>query len=270
MTSRKTVLLATTLLFAAGTAFAQDVAREDTVIFDLDRTIKDPANFNWFTPGTKRMHGAHQAMWEPLFILNYGTGELDPWLATGFEGNADSTEFTITLREGVEWSDGETMNADDLIFTVEMALGNEEISSREAATIRAQVASVEKVDDLTVRFALSAPNPRFVVENFGVRIFGSFLVMPEHVWAGEDPATFANGTPIGTGPYILTSAATNRAIWDRNDDWLVAMSCARLSSPPVSSQISRCGSGKSMKPVLAPHQSSFRSQIARFVAAEVR
>ena len=59
-------------------ALAQDVAREDTVIFDLDRTIKDPENFNWFTPGTKRMHGAHQTMWEPLFILNYATGNLDP------------------------------------------------------------------------------------------------------------------------------------------------------------------------------------------------
>ncbi len=29
---------------------AQDVGREDTVIFDLDRTIKNPSNFNWFTP----------------------------------------------------------------------------------------------------------------------------------------------------------------------------------------------------------------------------
>lgn len=208
------------LVLAGGTAFAQDVAREDTVIFDLDRTIQDPENFNWFTPGTKRMHGAHQAMWEPLFILNYGTGDLDPWLATGFEANDDSTVFTVTLREGVEWSDGEAFNADDVIFTVEMAIGNEEISSREASTIRAQVASVEKVDDLTVRFTLNAPNPRFMVENFGVRIFGSFLIMPEHVWsAAENPATFAFYPPIGTGPYTYTSGATNRMIWDRNDDW---------------------------------------------------
>ncbi len=213
------VLSAMVLAATSGAALAQDVAREDTVIFDLDRTIKDPDNFNWFTPGTKRMHGAHQTMWEPLFILNYGTGEVYPWLATGFEQNADSTEFTISLRDGVEWSDGEAFNADDVIFTVSMALDNEEISSREAATIRAQVASVEKVDDLTVKFALNASNPRFIVENFGVRIFGSFLIMPEHIWNGQDPATFAFNPPIGTGPYTFTSSATNRAIWDRNDDW---------------------------------------------------
>jgi peptide/nickel transport system substrate-binding protein len=220
MLTRRTLLASTMLLTAMGPAIAQDVAREDTVIFDLDRTIKDPENFNWFTAGTKREHGAHQAMWEPLFILNYTTGKLDPWLATGIEPNDDFSEWTMTLREGVEWSDGEAFNADDVVFTVEMVLGNDELSEREAATLRAQVASVEKIDDLTVKFTLNEPNPRFPTENFGVRIFGSFLVMPEHVWSqAENPATFAFFPPIGTGPYTYASGATNRMIWDRNDDW---------------------------------------------------
>ena len=220
--TRKTLLLAsvTALALAGGAALAQDVAREDTVIFDLDRTIQDPENFNWFTAGTKREHGAHQAMWEPLFILNYTTGALDPWLATGITPNDDFSEWTMTLREGVEWSDGEAFNADDVVFTVNMVQGNEELSAREAAVIRAQVAGVEKIDDLTVKFTLTEPNPRFPTENFGVRIFGSFLIMPEHVWsAAENPATFAFYPPIGTGPYTYTSGATNRMIWDRNDDW---------------------------------------------------
>lgn len=214
-------MTASALALAAfgGVALAQDVGREDTVIFDLDRTIQDPENFNWMTPGTKRMHGAHQTMWEPLFILNYGTGDLDPWLATEATSDEAGGVWTISLREGVEWSDGETFDADDVVFTVNLALTNDEISSREASTIRAQVASVEKVDDLTVRFTLNNPNPRFVVENFGVRIFGSFLIMPEHIWNGQDAATFAFNPPIGTGPYTFTSATSNRAIWDRNDDW---------------------------------------------------
>ena len=209
MTFKSAVMLASSLvLAAAGGVIAQDVAREDTVIFDLDRTIKDPGNFNWFTPGTKRMHGAHQAMWEPLYILNYGTGDLDPWLATGYSQNDDSTEFTIVLRDGVAWSDGEAFDADDVVFTVNMVLNNEEITSREAATVRAQVAGVEAIDGLKVKFSLKASNPRFIVENFGVRIFGSFLIMPEHIWSGVDAATFANSEPVGTGPYTFTSAAT--------------------------------------------------------------
>ena len=219
MKFKSTLLAASAVALVASGALAQSVARENTVIFDLDRTIQDPENFNWMTPGTKRMHGAHQTMWEPLFILNYGTGAVDPWLATGFEANDNSSEFTITLRDGVEWSDGEAFNADDVVFTTNLALTNDEISSREASTIKAQVASVEKIDDLTVKFTLNNPNPRFIVENFGVRIFGSFLIMPEHIWNGQDAATFAFYPPIGTGPYTYTSGATNRMIWDRNDDW---------------------------------------------------
>lgn len=210
---------AAALLLAAGPSVAQSVDRADTVIFDLDRTIPDPENFNWFTPGVKRLHGAHQSMWEPLFILNYTTGELDPWLATGIEPNDDFSEWTMSLREGVTWSDGEAFNADDVVFSVELAVGNEDLTSREAAVVRGQVASVAKVDDLTVTFTLNGPNPRFPATAFGNQIFGSFLIMPEHVWAGEDAATFAFYPPIGTGPYTFTSATTSRAIWDRNDDW---------------------------------------------------
>ena len=62
LTKSVAMVSALALAATAGVAIAQDVAREDTVIFDLDRTIKDPDNFNWLTPGTKRMHGAHQTM----------------------------------------------------------------------------------------------------------------------------------------------------------------------------------------------------------------
>ena len=216
-TTLKKTLIAGLVTSFVGAAAAVD--REDMVIFDLDRTIKDPTNFNWMTPGTKRLHGAHQAMWEPLFILSYGTGELQPWLGTSFEPNASFDRWTLTLRKGVEWSDGEAFDADDVTFTIDMVLNNEEISAREAATIRAQVASVEKLGSHSVQFNLKQPNPRFAVENFGVRIFGSFLIMPEHKWSGQDAATFAFNPPIGTGPYTLNSADTNRAVWDLNENW---------------------------------------------------
>ena len=68
------VLLLGVLVVSVG---AQDVAREDTVIFDIDASaIPNPQNFNPLIPGTNRNQGAHQAMWEPLFILNYETGEI--------------------------------------------------------------------------------------------------------------------------------------------------------------------------------------------------
>lgn len=87
----------------------------------------------------------------------------------------------MTLRDGVTWSCGKALDADDVVFSVEMAMGNEELIAREAATVRGQVASVEVVDALTVRFMLTQTNPHFMVENLGTRIFGSFLVLPEHI-----------------------------------------------------------------------------------------
>lgn len=204
---------------------AQDVAREDTVIFDIDSSnIANPTNFNWMVPGTLRNHGAHQAMWEPLFILNYETGEIEPWLATSFDANETLDVWTLNLREGIKWSDGEAFNADDVMFTIQMLLDDETATLGEAANMQQWVESIEKIDDLTVQFNLKEPNPRFQLDYFSVRIWGGLSIMPEHVWAGQDPFTFTfydeeQGWPIGTGPYTLTSAETDRMVWDRNDDW---------------------------------------------------
>ena len=197
------------LAASSGAALAQEVAREDTVIFDLDRTIKDPK----ISTGLRRYQA--DARCPPDNVGAAVHPELCDRQYRPMAGDRVRAErrihrITISLREGVEWSDGEAFNAHDVVFTVNMAMTNEEISSRKASTIRSQVASVEKVDDLTVKFTLNSANPRFIVENFGVRIFGSFLIMPEHIWSGEDAATFTFSSPIGTGPYTFTSATTSR------------------------------------------------------------
>jgi len=220
------VVLAALLAVFSLSALAQDVAREDTLIFDFDRTVTDPENYNPFTPAgsTNRGNGAHQAMWEPLFILNYETGEIDPWLGVEMTSNDTLDTWTLTLREGVTWSDGEAFNADDVVFTVNMLLDDESRTLLDAANMQQWVDSVEAVDDLTVQFNLTAPNPRFQLDFFSVRVTNSVLIMPEHVWAGQDPQTFTfydeeQGWPIGTGPYTLSSSDTTRFVWDRNDAW---------------------------------------------------
>jgi peptide/nickel transport system substrate-binding protein len=221
------ILVVLLLTVVSATVIAQDdVAREDTVIFDYDRTIADPENFNPFTADGRnnRGNGAHQAMWEPLFILNYTTGEIDPWLGLSMESNDTLDVWTLTLREGVTWSDGEAFNADDVVYTVEMLASEAGSTLPGSEGIGGVVDSVEKVDDLTVQFNLQGPNPRFQLDFFSVRSTNSVLIMPEHIWAGEDPTTFTfyaedGSMPIGTGPYTLTSAETNRWVWDRNDDW---------------------------------------------------
>jgi peptide/nickel transport system substrate-binding protein len=201
-----------------------NASREETVIWDIDGgRVADPELWNPYVPGNRRDHGYHQTILEPLFILNYQTGEFIPWLGTAFTPNETNDVWTLTLREGVEWSDGEALNADDVVFTIQMLLDNAP-ELGDSASMQDWVASVEKVDDLTVQFNLTRPNPRFQLDYFSVRIWGGINILPEHIWADQDPLTFKNydpaqGWPVGTGPYTLASVGPTEFVYVRNDNW---------------------------------------------------
>jgi peptide/nickel transport system substrate-binding protein len=213
------------LFVMLGLGFAQETPRSETVIFDIDGgNVTAPTNFNWMVPGTARNQGMHQAVWEPLFILNYETGKIMPYLGTEFTSNEGLDVWTLKLRDGVKWSDGEAYNADDIVFTVNMLLNDETASLGGAADMQQWVTSVEKVDDLTVVFNLKAPNPRFQLDYWSVRIWGGIIILPEHIWKDQDPFTFTfydpeKGWPLGTGAYKLTSASETRFTYERDDNW---------------------------------------------------
>ena len=231
----KFLALMTVVILALGvvafSVVAQDApTREETVYFEIDGgRVVDPELWNPLVPGSRRDHGLHQAMMEPLFILNYETGEFTPWLATAFTANETLDVWTLTLRDGVEWSDGEAFNADDVVFTIEMRLDPDNAGLADAASMQTWVESVEKIDDLTVQFNLKEPNPRFQLDYFSVRIWGSVNILPEHIWAGQDPFTFKNydpeqGWPVFTGPYTLTATGETEVVYDLNEDWWGAKS----------------------------------------------
>ena len=167
------------------------------------------------------------ALWEPLFFFSafapLGQQEI-PWLATGYEYNEDFTEATINLREGVTWSDGEAFNADDVVFTINMLLENAPLLTRSPA-VKAAVASVEAVDDLTVHFTFNGPRPRFVFELLMSKFDTGIYWVPEHVFKDvEDVASFAyydpeKGWPLATGPYEIVAWNTTQKFIDRRDSW---------------------------------------------------
>lgn len=221
-------LLATLVAVVGFTAMAQeDVAREDTVIFDIDGPAGAIAafdNMNWMLPDNRRNAGLHQSVTEPLFILNYESGEIMPWLAESMSSNDTLDVWTLNLREGAKWADGEAFDANDVLFTINLLLGDETQSLSEAGNVQQWITSVEAIDDYTVEFTLTAPNPRFQLDFFSVRIWGGINMMPEHVWADKDPFTFKNfdleaGYPLGTGPYRLVAANETEWVYDLNPDW---------------------------------------------------
>jgi peptide/nickel transport system substrate-binding protein len=163
-------------------------------------------------------------MWEPLFILNYETGKIQPWVALSFTPNDKQDVWTLKLRDGVKWSDGVAFTADDVVFTIQMLLDDKTATLNNAANMQGWISTVKKIDNLTVEFALKTPNPRFQLDYFSVRIWGDFNIMPKHIWEGQDPFKFtfydqAKGWPIGTGPYKLTSASATQFVWDLDPNW---------------------------------------------------
>lgn len=207
----------------------REAQRRKTVIFDIDGgRVMDPKLWNPFVPGIRKDQGYHQAMIEPLFILNYETWEIMPWLATSMTSNENLDVWMLELREGIRWSDGEVFDADDVVFTVNMLLDHAP-QLLKSGSLATWVKKVEKTGNRTVRFDLKNPNPRFQLDYWSVRTFDSVPIVPEHLWSGQDPLTFkfydpARGLPVMTGPYQVRSVSENQFIYERDDNWWGAAS----------------------------------------------
>jgi len=202
---------------------AQMPPRERTLIVAHSARFADPENWNILLPTavSRSASGMHQLIYEYFFYINMETGELIPWLATGFEYSQDYRTLTVHLRKGVKWSDGVPFTADDVVFTYNMLL---QYGARMVwgDIVQQHVESVRKVDDYTVEFKLKSPNPRFhlIREAFPtVRVWGAITIVPKHVFEKVDPLTFKNYPPIGTGPYKLVRAEPTMTVFERRDDW---------------------------------------------------
>ena len=125
----------------------------------------------------------------------------EPWLADSATPNADFTEWTVVLREGVQWQDGKPLTARDVAFTFDYYKKQAGASGRYGHHVAdiPVFGSARVVDDRTVVLSYNSPAPQFKV------MPGADLpILPQHVWEGvTDPKTMGTGLPIGSGPFRL-------------------------------------------------------------------
>ena len=124
---------------------------------------------------------------------------LHPVLATSWTPNTAADVWTFKIRQGVKFSNGHPLTADDVVYTYKLQT-NPKSSSNALSAFGGvlQPSGVVKVDDFTVAFHLEAPNGNFPYltssDNYNM------IILP----SGYDPAKWES-TFIGTGPFILKS-----------------------------------------------------------------
>lgn len=152
-------------------------------------------NSNPFTGTSSAMSlGYANAIYEPLVQVNAINSAIDPvpWLATDWTWNDDFTSVTFTVRDGVKWSDGEDLTADDVAYSIQMRKDVPAIN-----TSALPYGDITQSDNtVTVTFT----SPQYVNQNKVLTL----IVVPKHIWSAiADPTTDLNQNPIGSGPYVL-------------------------------------------------------------------
>lgn len=129
-------------------------------------------------------------------------GEYHPLLAS--YTTEDAATWTYTIQDGMTWSDGEPVTAEDILFTLQYDQANgsanfEAQTNDEGKVTEAKYVGYNVSDDkMSLSLTLASPNVRELSN------MTSFRVMPKHIYEGKDTVTEAEGR-ITCGPYVLES-----------------------------------------------------------------
>ena len=129
-------------------------------------------------------------------------GEYHPLLAT--YATEDAATWTYTIQDGMTWSDGEPVTAEDILFTLQYDQANgsanfEAQTGEDGKVTEAKYTGYSLSDDkMSISLTLASPNVRELSN------MTSFRIMPKHVYEDKDTVTEAEGR-ITCGPYVLES-----------------------------------------------------------------
>ncbi len=169
-------------------------------------------------PSREVILGAMQA---DLIHINRATQLTEPALAKSWNVSPDGLQYTLTLRKGLRFSDGQPLDADDVLFTLRVYLDeNVHATQRDQLIVGGKPIAVRKVDAQTVVFQLAK------TYGAGERLFDGLAILPRRLL--EKPYTagkLSQAWPLATsanqwaglGPFRLKEyVAGQKLVLERN------------------------------------------------------
>lgn len=144
-----------------------------------------------------------------------------PGLAESWEASDGGLTYTYKLRDGLKWSDGEPLTAEDVAFTINTSRDQEWINH--TATVANLTATV--VDPLTVTITSSVPDPKLPIMDV--------YIVPKHIWEGftaDDVTTYDALDGVGSGPFTLSE-------WKSGQSWTMVANPNYWQGKPAIDQV---------------------------------
>jgi peptide/nickel transport system substrate-binding protein len=181
----------------------------------------EPKTLNPLTAADTPSREVIGAMQADLVHINRQTQLTEPALAKSWKISADGLQYTLTLRQGLHFSDGHPVDADDVLFSFRVYLDeNVHATQRDLLIVGGKPIAVRKVNEQTVVFQMAKP--------YGVaeRLFDGFAILPRHLLEkpyqeGKLAQTWTLSTPAnqwaGLGAFRLKEYVPGqRLVLERN------------------------------------------------------
>ncbi len=191
----------------------------------------DPA---LYTAGTT-FDASSRPVYNRLVEFTPGTTQIEPGLAESWEVSDDGLEYTFKLRPGVKFQSTDfftptrEMNADDVLFSFERQFDADSPWHQYVPGAAWEyfngmgmpdlIKSIEKVDDMTVKFTLNKPEAPFLA-NLGMDFASVMSKEYADQLAANDKMSQLNQQPLGTGPFEFVNYQQDAVIRYRaNEDY---------------------------------------------------